>query len=51
MFFFVSLSSNKALRDAFSFLDFDRSCEFVFNLRLSHERAGFSPKIGSTESS
>ena len=27
----------------------DRSWEFVFNLELSHEHAGFSPKIGSTE--
>lgn len=28
----------------------DGSCEFVFSLGLSQEHAGFSPKIGSTES-
>lgn len=27
----------------------DGSCEFVFNLGLSQEHTGFSPKIGSTD--
>lgn len=56
MFFFFSPSLSLTLspqtkpETCLWFLGSDGSCEFVFNLGLSQEHAGFSPKIGSTES-
>lgn len=47
---FFPPSSKTKLKKCLWFLGSDGSCEFVFNLRLSQEHTGFSPKIGSTES-
>ncbi len=50
MLFFPPSSSQTKPKKCLWFLGSDGSCEFVFNLELSQEHAGFSPKIGSTES-
>lgn len=46
---FFSPLLNKARGMPLVFWGSDGSCEFVFNLGLSKEHAGFSPKIGSCE--
>lgn len=46
-----SLSSQTKPEECLWFLGSDGSREFVFNLGLSKEHAGFSPKIGSSTES